>query len=859
MKKIYFLFFVFLAFWRTDAQTLNQSAGWPNPAWTVTGSYNAGATTFEGDPTTSANFAYDDDDAGSGHEDNIAAESPAIDLTAAYNAGETGILVTVDYGYNYLANDVLRFEYWDADAATWNAWGGSLTGNSTTVYDFFCTIPKTSYSTPILAIGAFTATQLSGFKYRIYYNDSLTGSDWNWGFCFDSPTITSISCIPPTGLAANVTSSTTADLSWLAGGSETAWDIELVDITGGGTVTGTPTYTAVTNPFSLSSLASQNNYAFYVRSNCGAGGTSSWSAAFTFNTTQLPGCAGNIEPLDGAIDVVPGAVTFSWDAPTTGDPATSYDLYYGLTPGNATILVGNYTTTTASINITGFSTTFYWKIVPKNAGGSATGCAEWSFTTGAAPGYCLNAPNGQWPTAAYTPATCDGLTTNSITTVGYAGEYSVVNVTSGETYTFQSSIATDLITISEDAGATAVAYGTTPVTWVADITGPVRFYTHIDDNCGDNTASRTRSVICGLPAPDLPDYANLQWPPSATISQGGSVTIYGQVYEAGLTDVTAGQSPGINAWIGYSTTNTNPSTWTTWTPATFNLEVGNNDEYMLDLGATLAPGTYYYATRFNLNGGAYVYGGIDSSNNGNFWDGTTYNSGVLTVTPPPAPNNDECDAAIPLTTGTIFGDYITDGTNVGATTSAQTAPTTCFGFSGGDVWYTAVVPASGNITVETGDSTTGGTGVDTVVTIYTGDCTNLVQVGCDDDGGTGAYSLKSLTGLTPGATLYLRVYEYGNNNAGEFGVSVYDGTLGTNSFDSNNFSYYPNPVKDILNLSYNQAISGVEIFNLLGQKVSAAKYNANQAQVDMSNLANGAYMVKVTSNGQVKTIKVMKQ
>src|SRR5690606_27089185 len=61
----------------------------------------------------------------------------------------------------------------------------------------------------------------------------------------------------------------------------------------------------------------------------------------------------------------------------------------------------------------------------------------------------------------------------------------------------------------------------------------------------------------------------------------------------------------------------------------------NNDEYMLDLGAQItAAGVYYYASRFQLDGGAYRYGGIAADGTGGTWDGTTYNSGVLTVNPP---------------------------------------------------------------------------------------------------------------------------------------------------------------------------------------------------------------------------------
>lgn len=42
---------------------------------------------YEADPTTIANFAIDDDDAGNGNEENIAAESPIIDLSPAFTAG----------------------------------------------------------------------------------------------------------------------------------------------------------------------------------------------------------------------------------------------------------------------------------------------------------------------------------------------------------------------------------------------------------------------------------------------------------------------------------------------------------------------------------------------------------------------------------------------------------------------------------------------------------------------------------------------------------------------------------------------------------------------------------------------------
>jgi len=112
---------------------------------------------------------------------------------------------------------------------------------------------------------------------------------------------------------------------------------------------------------------------------------------------------------------------------------------------------------------------------------------------------CLESIEGLYPSATSTAASCDGIGVTTITTLAYASEYSNVEVTAGETYTFSSSFSTDYITISNDDGVTASAFGTTPVTWVADVTGVVRFYTHTNDLCGGNQTFRTRSYVCGIP------------------------------------------------------------------------------------------------------------------------------------------------------------------------------------------------------------------------------------------------------------------------------------------------------------------------------------------------------------------------
>jgi len=129
------------------------------------------------------------------------------------------------------------------------------------------------------------------------------------------------------------------------------------------------------------------------------------------------------------------------------------------------------------------------------------------------------------------------------------------------------------------------------------------------------------------------NWCNLQWPASGIITQGSNFDVYAQIYVATITP-GPGQGASIAGWIGYSTTNTNPNTWTNWVPATYNSSgpTGNNDEYMTNIGVLLPVGTYYYASRFQYSSGSYKYGGY-SSDGGGFWDGTTYVSCTLTINP----------------------------------------------------------------------------------------------------------------------------------------------------------------------------------------------------------------------------------
>lgn len=127
------------------------------------------------------------------------------------------------------------------------------------------------------------------------------------------------------------------------------------------------------------------------------------------------------------------------------------------------------------------------------------------------------------------------------------------------------------------------------------------------------------------------DWANIQYPESISIEAGETADIYARYHANGVTTLET-PSAGVNCEIGWSPDNTDPSTWTNWEYANFNLKSGNNHEYMVSIGSNFEPGTYYYASRFELCQDGYVYGGY-STDGGGIWDGITYQSGVLTVNP----------------------------------------------------------------------------------------------------------------------------------------------------------------------------------------------------------------------------------
>ncbi|QYJ68049.1 GEVED domain-containing protein [Flavobacterium litorale] len=303
------------------------------------------------------------------------------------------------------------------------------------------------------------------------------------------------------------------------------------------------------------------------------------------------------------------------------------------------------------------------------------------------------------------------------------------------------------------------------------------------------------AVMATVNAPAI-DYVNLQYPGEVTVSIAQSAMIYVQAYEAGVTEGT-GPGFGVTAWIGVSTENTDPSTWDTWIPTTFNIQSGNNDEYVAEIGANLEPGTYYYASRVQLHEGSYMYGGYNEQG-GNTWDGVMYVNGVLNVL---------CDTPAPD----------------GATEQI--------------VAYAGDAPVIANLDV---------TGTD------------VVWYPTAQDAIDGTNPLTSESVVEEGSTYYATQTINGCTGVVSLAVTV-TGLLSDGIFDINSFNYYPNPVKDVLTIQHSSDITSVSVFNMLGQQVMVKQPNTTDAKLDMSALSDGTYIVTINADKTVKTIKVVKK
>ena len=455
-----------------------------------------------------------------------------------------------------------------------------------------------------------------------------------------------------------------------------------------------------------------------------------------------------LSPADGAVDVSLQP-TLEWPAAIG---ATSYDVYFGTSPIAPPLVSASQAGTTYTpASLLNELATYYWMIVPKNSSGDAIGCSTWSFKTGE--GGCLTAPYGQYPTTAsydpYVPS-CTG-SAETITTMGYAGEYSKVEVTSGTEYIFKSSVSTDLVTISDETGTTVYDYDLWGVTWTATITGIVRFYTHTDADCGSATSMRARTVQCSQPPPANDECADATSLPCGTSALAGTT-----VNSVSETSPAGSTVSGYGVWYTFSGDDV---------PTTISVDASFDHAIVIMSGSCgslslIAEVDQYYSGStesysFTPASGTDYYVYVAHYQPGN----TT--TGTITISrdcfPPPA--NDECANATSITCST---------TDLAGTTVNAIAETPPGSYSDYGVWYTF-----------TGDGlyttiSTVGTTMNQAMTIAYGSCGSLtVEANVNDNasssGGTETYSFYPTNGVD--YYVYVTDYQAGSTTTGTFTIT----------------------------------------------------------------------------------------
>ncbi len=196
--------------------------------------------------------------------------------------------------------------------------------------------------------------------------------------------------------------------------------------------------------------------------------------------------------------------------------------------------------------------------------------------------------------------------------------------------------------------------------------------------------------------------------------------------------------------------------------------------------------------------------------------------------------------------------YTDPGVHMPAATVEDGNPSGCDLTGANGVWYNFVPEGDGTATASI--TTPGGA---SSVTFYTAPDENATEtdlVLVPQNSNQCVPGTSASISTVAGQAYYVFVL-----NTGAITDIVIDGTnLGVSENSIAGFSYYPNPTTGVLNLRSVDNIEQVSLYNLLGQRVMDNTLDSTAAQVDISGLSSGTYIMKVTVNGQIGTYKVLK-
>lgn len=582
-----------------------------------------------------------------------------------------------------------------------------------------------------------------------------------------------------------------------------------------------------------------------------------------------PSCATNIVATPNAT-CGNFATVITWDAAVSAD---GYNIAIGTTPGTGNVFSGNLGNVLTYSFIGNIGTTYYYTIVPYNAIGSATGCTEQSFTTNASGCYCVSAP---------TSVDGTGITNVQLVATNFANTVSTSPVYNDHTATvvdMSQGISNSVqITFNTDSFGTSYDYNT--VIWI-----------DVNDNF---TFEPSEIVFTGVSAAVSPTILNASFvmPGTAPLGQHRMRIVatdnaqnpanpcysgtFGETVDFIINVVAAPAClPPTNLSVGNITATSANLIWTeSGTATSWDIEWGTlgftptgtptisgatNPQSISGLSSNT---TYSFYVRSNCGAGGYsTWSGPFSFTTSCVADNVPYSQDFETATTPNLPS---CTSQQNVGSGNLWT-VVNDAIDYGFMTKALRYSWN--GSNAANVWfYTNGINLTAGTTYRVSYSYGGTALFPEKLKVAYGTAplaSAMTTVLADYPNVVNDTPNNVFVDFTPTAS---GVYYFGFNAysiANQFYLFVdnivVDVALSNTDFDNSNFIAYPNPVKDVLNVSYSTEISSIRVINMIGQEVISRNVNASSTQVDMSELSAGTYIVNVTLGDAVKTLKVVKQ
>ncbi|KIA88218.1 T9SS type A sorting domain-containing protein [Kaistella jeonii] len=604
-----------------------------------------------------------------------------------------------------------------------------------------------------------------------------------------------------------------------------------------------------------------------------------------------PACTTITSPADGST-ISAGTASMKWSAVPT---AVNYKVTVGTTPGGSELYTGTVAGT--SLNFTlAKSTMYYAKVVPSNLNGDATGCTGITFTSDANIAYCggITATSTVYPLSS---VSLNGATKTSSAATG-APAYedfttTVFNVKSGSTYPL-TAIATGLganvfgmtvfVDWNEDGDFNdanekyfqdlPLVTGTgTPINLSGSLAVPVgttvgmkrmrvkynfngsttTLQPALSDACANMTNGQTEDYTLSVTLlTDAPLCATISAPVdgSTTFPANGLIT-WGAVAEAS----------GYKLYIGTTLGGTDVANGVVVTTTSYQAALTSGVTYYAKVVPYNVIGDATGCTGISFTAAAVLYclpapgfapGSVEPTTNvtianinnttsavvggtPGYEDFTSIVGTVLTGTDYPISLNANTDGASFYHFFAVFIDWNQDGD-----------------FDDAGEKYFTTVPTFVKIQGSNGVTGTPATGTISVPSTAKLGNTRM-RVKSAFYASTGPSTDPNLTNFANGCSTVGSSY----GQVEDYTLFVKDVTTATVNVDKNKVSVYPNPFKDVLNISDVKGVKSITISDVSGRQVKTMKPST---ELQVSDLKTGLYIVNLhMEDGTIKSIKAIKK